>query len=89
MKNDWYAIGTINVRLDSVKMFCTLAMQAGYLDTDEHARIYRVRPILVDQQLHRRLKDTLFSDDSDLYIRDLLLFCFLADHGLREGELAL
>ena len=114
LKNDGYAIGTINVRLDSVKMFCTLAMQAGYLATDEHARIYRVRkirpsegrnidekrtrtrkegskkvrPNLVDPLLHRRLKETLLSDGSDLALRDLLLVCFLADHGLREGEVA-
>ena len=108
-----YAIGTINVRLDSVKMFCTLSMKAKYLDADEHARIYRVtkirptegrnldekregrgmktrregskkaEPILVDPLLHRRLKDALLADGSDLAIRDLLLVCFLADHGLR------
>jgi len=116
MKAQEYTIGTINVRIDSVKMFCTLAMQADYLDAVEHARIYRVRkirpsegrnidekreargmrtrkegskkasPNLVDPLLHRRLKDTLLADGSDLAIRDLLLVCFLADHGLREGE---
>jgi integrase len=118
MKKQGYAIGTINVRLDSVKMFCTLAMQADYLDSAEHARIYRVRkirlsegrnidekreklglltrkegskkarPNLVDPLLHRKLKDALISEGSDLAIRDLLLVCFLADHGLREGEVA-
>ena len=118
MKAQGYAIGTINVRLDSIKTFCTLAMQADYLDVAEHARIYRVkrilpsegrnidekrerlglltrkqgskkaRPNLVDPLLHRRLKDSLLADDSDLAVRDLLLVCFLADHGLREGEVA-
>jgi integrase len=118
MKTQGYAIGTINVRLDSVKMFCTLAMQADQLDTDEHARIYRVRkirpsegrnidekrerqgvgtrkegskkarPNLVDPLLHRKLKDALLADGSDLALRDLLLVCFLADHGLREGEVS-
>lgn len=118
MKTQGYAIGTINVRLDSVKMFCTLAMQADYLDTAEHARIYRVRkirpsegrnidekrerqgvgtrkqgskkarPNLVDPLLHRRLKDALLAEGSDLALRDLLLVCFLADHGLREGEVS-
>jgi integrase len=118
MKKQEYSIGTINVRLDSIKMFCTLAMQAGFLDTAEHARIYRVKrilpsegrnidekreelglstrkpgskkaePNLVDPALHRRLKDALRADGSDLALRDLLLVCFLADHGLREGEVS-
>lgn len=118
MKAQGYAIGTINVRLDSIKTFCTLAMQADYLDAAEYARIYRVRrilpsegrnidekrerqglatrkegskkarPNLVDPLLHRRLKDALLVENSDLAIRDLLLVCFLADHGLREGEVA-
>ena len=118
MKTQGYAIGTINVRLDSVKMFCTLAMQADHLDTAEHARIYRVRkirpsegrnidekrerqgvrtrkegskkarPNLVDPLLHRRLKDALLAEGSDLALRDLLLVCFLSDHGLREGEVS-
>src|SRR5437660_5271516 len=118
MKTQGYAIGTINVRLDSVKMFCTLAMQADQLDADEHARIYRVRkirpsegrnidekrerqgvgtrkegskkarPNLVNPLLHREIKVALLADGSDLALRDLLLVCFLADHGLREGEVS-
>ncbi len=40
-----YSIGSVNVRLDTIRMYCTLAMQAGFLDTSERALIYTIRKV--------------------------------------------
>lgn len=40
-----YAIGSINVRLNTIRMYCTLAMQAGFLPVEARALIYTVRPL--------------------------------------------
>jgi integrase len=40
-----YSIGSVNVRLDTIRMYCTLAMQAGFLDTSERALIYTIRKL--------------------------------------------
>lgn len=40
-----YAIGSINVRLNTIRMYTTLAMQAGYLSAEARALIYTVRQL--------------------------------------------
>lgn len=37
-----FAIGTVNLRLSTVKRFCTLAFKAGHIDATEHALIRTV-----------------------------------------------
>lgn len=44
-KREGYAIGTINIRLATVKAYCHLAYGAGYLDTDTHTHIQGVKGI--------------------------------------------
>ena len=38
-----YSVGSINVRLNTIRMYTTLAMQAGYLSAEARALIYTVR----------------------------------------------
>jgi integrase len=40
-----YSIGSVNVRTDTIRMYCTLAMQAGFLDPSERALIYTIRKL--------------------------------------------
>src|SRR6266487_1694606 len=44
-KRQGYAIGSINVRLATVKAYCHLAFSAGKLDTDNHTHIQGVKGI--------------------------------------------
>ncbi len=44
-KRQGYAIGSINVRLATVKAYCHLAFSAGRLDTDTHTHIQGVKGI--------------------------------------------
>src|SRR6266699_1257393 len=44
-KRQGYAIGSINVRLATVKAYCHLAFSAGKLDTDTHTHIQGVKGI--------------------------------------------
>jgi integrase len=48
-KRGGYAIGTINIRLATVKAYCHLAFQAGYLDVDTHTHIQGVKQIPLRQ----------------------------------------
>ncbi len=38
-----YSVGSMNVRLNTIRMYCTLAMQAGFLSVEARALIYTVR----------------------------------------------
>lgn len=40
-----YSLGSINVRLNTIRMYCTLAMQAGFLSAEARALIYTVRQL--------------------------------------------
>src|SRR5258708_6681674 len=40
-----YSIASINARLNTVRMYCTLAMQAGFVSAEARALIYTVRQI--------------------------------------------
>ncbi|HEU5377284.1 MAG TPA: tyrosine-type recombinase/integrase [Ktedonobacteraceae bacterium] len=44
-KQAGYAIGTINIRLATVKAYCHLAFSTGHLDTDTHIHIQGVKGI--------------------------------------------
>lgn len=45
MLNRGYAVGTINKRLDAVRIYARMAQQAGYLSAEESLRIQSVRGI--------------------------------------------
>ncbi len=45
MLNEGYAVGTINKRLDAVRIYSGMAQQAGYVSADESLRIKSVRGI--------------------------------------------
>jgi integrase len=113
MLREGYAVGSINVRLATIKTYCALAAQAGYIAASEFALIRTVRGLKdtegrnIDEKREQTrigrkkaqalsvapsriklLKRQLLADDSPIARRDLLLLCFLADHGLRCGEIA-
>ncbi len=113
MLKEGYAVGSVNVRLATIKTYCALATQAGHLPASELALIRTVRGVketegrnIDEKRAQSRvgrkkaqalsiappriklLKRQLFSDDSHIGRRDALLVCFLADHGLRCGEIA-
>lgn len=108
-----YAVGSVNVRLATIKSYCALAAQAGYLAAGELTLIRTVRGVkqtegrnLDEKRKQTRvgrkkaqavtvastriklLKQQLFADTSHIARRDALLVCFLADHGLRCGEIS-
>lgn len=56
--NEGYAIGTINKRLDAVRVYASMAHQAGYLSADESLRIKSVRGIA-----HKTAKNINMSRD--------------------------
>lgn len=110
-----YSIGSINVRIATIKTYCELAHQAGYISDKEAIAIKGIKGISLkegrnidevreDQRIgKKKAKTTLLSEPYvDLIkkllrqesltnqgkARDYLLFCLLADHGLRCGEVA-
>ncbi len=111
-----YTIGSVNVRLSTVKTYCRLAASAGFLSTESYQLIATVRTLSgkegrnIDEQrkktrvgykkgvpvpispahvalIKQKLREGARQGDV-LAVRDLLLFCLLADHGLRCGEVA-
>jgi integrase len=113
MLKEGYAVGSVNVRLATIKTYCALAAQAGYITAGELALIRTVRGVkqtegrnIDEKRKHARvgrkkaqavsiapprvklLKRQLLADDSHIARRDMLLLCFLTDHGLRCGEIA-
>lgn len=110
-----YRIGSINVRLATMKAYCRLAMKAGHLAIESYQRIHAVEGIRKDEGInideHREvthvgvkksepvritpahvnvIKRELSkrADQDEYFASSLLLFCILADLGLRCGEVA-
>jgi integrase len=111
-----YSVGSVNVRLSTVRTYARLAAKAGYLATtayqeitlirtisgregrniDEGRKVSRVghkkaEPVAISPShvalIKSRLRELAREGDS-LAVRDWLLFCLLADHGLRCSEVA-
>lgn len=113
--NQGYAIGSINVRMATIKTYCQMANQAEYVSSEELSKIRGIenisrkdgrnidekRPV---QRVGCKKADTLLLSEAHVDwlkrklreqsrlsqdgARDSLLFCLLADHGLRCGEIA-
>lgn len=43
--HEGYSVGSINVRLNTIRMYCTLAMRAGFLSAEARALIYTVHQL--------------------------------------------
>lgn len=104
-----HAIGSINVRVTTVKRYCSLANQAGYIPSEEIEPIKAIMTIahregrnidgrrsikrvgdkkaktVLLSEAHVGLIKKKLSQDSP---RNYLLFCLMADLGLRCGEVA-
>ncbi len=91
-----YAIGSINVRLSTVKTYARLATKAGSIPPEEYALIN----LVVDRGRAQSRKGTKKGAPASISLeqaarlkaqfdpRDRLLMCLLLDHGLRVGEVA-
>jgi integrase len=111
-----YSVGSVNVRLSTVRTYARLAAKAGYLPTTAYQEITTIRTISgregrnIDERrevtrvgykkagpvaispshvalIKSRLRE-LAREGDRLALRDWLLFCLLADHGLRCSEVA-
>jgi integrase len=109
-----YSIGSVNVRLATIKSYCEMANQAAYIDQEEITKIRGIRNIgrkagrNVDekrevQRVGKKKAQTVLLSEPYVQLikkklsqsnkerdaaRDYLIFCLLADHGLRVGEVA-
>lgn len=110
-----YSIGSVNVRMATIRAYCDLANQAEYISQDEIVKIRGIKNIgrksgrNVDekrpvQRIGKKKSQTVLLSESHVELikkklheasqtdheraRDYLLFCLLADHGLRCGEVA-
>ncbi len=110
-----YSIGSVNVRMATIRTYCDLANQAEYISQEEIVKIRGIKNIgrkagrNVDekrpvQRIGGKKSQTVLLSESHVELikkklheasqtdqekaRDYLLFCLLADHGLRCGEVA-
>jgi integrase len=102
-----HAIGSVNVRVTTVKRYCELANQAGYISSEEIEPIRSIVAIahkegrnidgrrLVKRVGEKKAETVLLSEAHAGLIkkklrqdnpRNYLLFCLMADLGLRCGE---
>jgi integrase len=107
--NAGHAIGSINVRVTTVKRYCELANQAGHIASEEIEPIRSIVAIAhkegrnidgrraINRVGEKKAKAVLLSETHVELIkkklsqdspRNYLLFCLLADLGLRCGEVA-